>query len=51
MRSRLKHLAVSALAISLGTQAFAGDIVWARDGDIDSRTTQQGVCTVDFIEL
>ena len=46
MRSRLKHLAVSALAISLGTQAFAGDIVWARDGDIDSLDPHRATSTL-----
>jgi len=36
MRSGLKTLAVSVFAATLGFPAMAADIVWARDGDIDS---------------
>src|SRR6056297_1503231 len=46
MRSGYKSLAISALAVALGSQAMAADIVWARDGDIDSLDPHRATSTL-----
>jgi len=46
MRSGYKSLAISALAMALGSQCMAADIVWARDGDIDSLDPHRATSTL-----
>ncbi|MGR3370226.1 MAG: ABC transporter substrate-binding protein [Sagittula sp.] len=46
MRSGYKSFIISALLISLGSGATAGDIVWARDGDIDSLDPHRATSTL-----
>ena len=42
----LKCLAASMLALSVASPAIAGDIVWARDGDIDSLDPHRATSTL-----
>ena len=46
MRSRYYSLAASVLAMTLGAQAMAAEIVWARDGDIDSLDPHRATSTL-----
>jgi len=46
MKLVYKSLAISALAVALGSQATAADIVWARDGDIDSLDPHRATSTL-----
>lgn len=46
MRSGYASLAIGAVAVALGSQAVAGDIVWARDGDIDSLDPHRATSTL-----
>ena len=46
MRSGYKFMAISALVMTLGSQTMAADIVWARDGDIDSLDPHRATSTL-----
>jgi peptide/nickel transport system substrate-binding protein len=46
MRPGYKCLAISALAMALGSGAMAADIVWGRDGDIDSLDPHRATSTL-----
>ncbi len=46
MTSGHKSLAISVLALALGSPAMAADIVWARDGDIDSLDPHRATSTL-----
>ncbi len=46
MRSGYLSFAIGALALAVGSQAAAQDIVWARDGDIDSLDPHRATSTL-----